>query len=137
MEISIQDLMTEDLVVCPGSARTDEVARELLGKNISSILVESGDGIEGILTERDFLKIAAFKEFPETVKDMMTSELITIDGSKSPLEAAKIMGEHHIRHLIVVDDGKIVGIISLRDILKAVPETIYGYVSRIADKGKV
>jgi signal-transduction protein with cAMP-binding, CBS, and nucleotidyltransferase domain len=133
MEISISDLMTRELVIFPSNARTMDVARELLDKNISSVLIRDETGIKGIVTERDFLKAAAFDELPATVKDMMNFPLITIEGSKSPLEAAKVMGEHHIRHLVVEEEGEVVGIISLRDILKAFPETIYGYVSRMQD----
>ena len=75
----------------------------------------------GILTERDVLKKICFDHECALMKiaDVMTTPLVTIDGGVSIGEAADKMGRKKIRRLLVTEEGKIAGIITERDILRA------------------
>jgi signal-transduction protein with cAMP-binding, CBS, and nucleotidyltransferase domain len=77
-----------------------------------------GEDLVGILTERDVLKAVAtganMKDTP--VSELMTKDLVTVGPQTSLREAAKIMADRWIRHLPVMDGGKLVGVLSQRDL---------------------
>jgi CBS domain-containing protein len=83
-----------------------------------SLLVMEGEDLVGILTERDVLKaVATGANTKETrVSEVMTKDLVTVGPQTSLREAAKIMADRWIRHLPVMDAGKLVGVISQRDL---------------------
>ncbi len=83
-----------------------------------SLLVMDGEDLVGIITERDILKAAATgTRLDETrIAEVMSKDLVTVGPGTSLREAAKVMADRWIRHLPVVDGGKVVGIISQRDL---------------------
>ncbi len=83
----------------------------------SLVIVDAGK-IVGIITERDVLRtVAAGKDLASiTVGDVMTSDVITTTPHTPLRDAARTMARHWIRHLPVVEDGRLVGMISQRDI---------------------
>jgi CBS domain-containing protein len=83
-----------------------------------SLLVMEGEELLGIITERDILKaVATGTELEKTrVDDVMVRELVSIHPGASMREAARVMNERWIRHLPVIDGGKLVGILSQRDL---------------------
>jgi CBS domain-containing protein len=92
-------------------------------RNIGAVLVMEGERLVGILSERDCvrkldLKGRAARE--TSVKDIMTKDVISVPGERDVEECRKIMSERRIRHLPIVDDGKVVGILSIRDVLEEV-----------------
>lgn len=129
MEIKVADVMTTELVSCRAGDPLRDVARLMVDNNISSVVVKISHEVVGILTERDFLGLFE-KGDPKTAGDIMNRDLLTIQEDAEVIEAAKMMGQHHIRHLLVRENMKVVGIVSLRDILLIFPESIHGYVSR-------
>ena len=89
--------------------------------NIGAILVQKGDTIEGIFTERDYLQKIALKSrsSKETlVGDVMTSPVITAEPSDSVQKCMETMTACHCRHLPVVENGKLLGIVSIGDLVK-------------------
>jgi uncharacterized membrane protein len=105
-------------VVTVSPDQTCAAAAELLREHrISSLIVSRPTGPVGIITERDFVNLVAAGEDPArvTVGERMSTNLITISSASDSTDAAHVMAEHHIRHLPVVDNGKLVGIISIRD----------------------
>jgi len=90
-------------------------------KDIGSVAVTRQGDVVGIVTERDILK----KCCPDTrctimkAGDVMTSPLITIDGDAAIGEAADLMADKNIRRLLVTEQGKIKGIITERDVMRA------------------
>lgn len=99
--------------------------REAIGKmsdaNIGAIVIQDGDQPCGIFTERDYLRKIALegRSSAETaVSEVMSSPLITVPSSESTRKAMETMTEARCRHLIVVDDGAMVGIVSLGDLVK-------------------
>jgi CBS domain-containing protein/uncharacterized membrane protein len=115
--VRVKDLMHRD-VVTVGKHQSCAAAAKLLREHqISSLVVDGSDGPAGIITERDFVNIVVDGQDPATITvgERMTSNLITVSPATDAADAAHIMAEHHIRHLPVVDKGKLVGIISIRD----------------------
>ena len=108
-------------------ARVTKAAWIMVENGIGSlVVVNEFHEVVGIVTERDILRWTSAAT-PEShfakVSDIMSDEVITC-GPDAPLEEAhRIMAQHRIRHLPVVDDGKPVGMISVRDVLNGSIET--------------
>lgn len=100
---------------------TIQEASDLMTKeNIGAVLVMKDDIIRGILTEKDILR-AVQKKIPlnSSVKRIMHEEIIQVDPYISVEKAAKIMIEKDIRRLPVISNGACIGIVTMKDILKA------------------
>jgi CBS domain-containing protein len=113
------------------SVRPDEtvsvaIAR-MLEENMGSVAVCEGHELRGIFTERDVLRLAGegpgFAEIK--VGDVMTRALVTIAPDDDALAAAKLMGERQIRHLPVVQDGMLLGVVGIRDVLRSLVELLW------------
>ncbi len=104
--------------------------QNFMKKGISSIPVENSGRVVGIITDRDFVKKETIDYHPEKVGDIMSKDLITIGPYEKLMKAVRLMGKHKIRHLVVKDGQKTLGIVSLRDVLKIEPEAIYGYIAQ-------
>lgn len=97
----------------------------MMDKNISALLVMDGSELKGIFTERDYARkiILQGKSSKETlIKDVMTADLETIKINSSIDHCMQIMTERHIRHLPIVENGKVAGMISIGDLVKFVIE---------------
>ena len=118
---TIGQLMTRDLSFVMEDASIQEVAGQMHTKRIGSLLVKRESDFSGIVTETDVVQAVA--EHPAeighlTVKELMSSPIITVDRNMSPQYARDLMADRKIRHLAVTGEGgKIVGIISVRDLL--------------------
>ena len=89
--------------------------------NIGAIVIQDGDQPSGIFTERDYLRKIALKgrSSRETkVAEVMSSPLITVESGESTRVAMETMTECRCRHLVVVSDEKMAGIVSLGDLVK-------------------
>jgi CBS domain-containing protein len=90
-------------------------------KNIGALLVMVGKNVEGIFSERDYARkvILMGKSSRETlVSEIMTPDVISLGVDRSVEDAMGVMTEHHIRHLPVHDQGEVVGLISVGDVVK-------------------
>ncbi|WP_207534965.1 CBS domain-containing protein [Desertivirga arenae] len=95
-------------------------------KNISSVLVMDGKILHGIFTERDYARKIILKErsSKETrVKDVMTSSILSVTLKDTIEYCMKVMTDSHIRHLPVLENGEVVGIISIGDVVKNIIES--------------
>jgi len=115
--VRVVDIMHRNVVTIDGAASLAEAARVLGEHGISSVVVPGPDGPAGILTERDYVKVAATGTDPKavTVGSLMSADLVTVGPKADIAEAAQLMAEHGIRHLPVVEHGRLVGIVSIRD----------------------
>ena len=91
-----------------------EAANIMSKKEIGSLLFVSGDKLKGIITEKDLIK--NFSKH-ENISQAMTSKVITVEAEESLDRAAEVMRENKVKRLPVVENGKLVGIITLTDIL--------------------
>jgi CBS domain-containing protein len=99
-----------------------DAVHTLVEHNIGSLLVVSGSQIMGIITERDILRQCAVNATVlgiTLVKDIMTRDLVICRPEDSVDDAMSIMVRKHIRHLPVMDDDGIAGMISIGDIVKS------------------
>lgn len=98
-----------------------EVSRILGERRIGAILVMDGDEIKGIISERDVIRglsIRGGAVLEEAVESLMTRSVVTCKVSDSLTDLMAIMTERRIRHVPVVDEGKVVGVISIGDVVK-------------------
>ena len=94
-------------------------------KNISALLIIENEQLYGIFSERDYARkiILAGKSSKDTpISEVMTADLITISPEDSIEYCMEIMTDKHIRHLPVIENGKVTGMISIGDAVKSVIE---------------
>jgi CBS domain-containing protein len=126
----VKDIMHADVKTTSPEDSFAHVASLLHEHAISSVVVMDGDRLAGIVTERDLVNLVADGLDPRatTVGDRMTRDLDTVGPRTDIAEAAEHMARLRIRHLPVVDDGRLVGIISIRDLTNwAVQELTAGH----------
>lgn len=90
-------------------------------KNIGALLVMEGADIVGIVTERDYARKIALlgRSSPQTrVSEVMTVAVMFVDPDQTTDHCMALMTEHRLRHLPVVDGGKLIGLISIGDLVK-------------------
>jgi CBS domain-containing protein len=126
--MQVGDIMTTDVKTVGREDTFAEVAKILREKGISSVVVTEGDQITGIITERDLVNLVADGVDPVSVAvgDRMTRDLATVDPRTDIAEAAQVMAQRRIRHLPIVDKGKLTGIISIRDLTRWAVEEMTG-----------
>ncbi len=94
--------------------------RLLQDYGVGAMLVMEGEKLVGVLSERDYTRKVALqgKNSRETpISDIMTANVITVAPNTRTRECMTLMSQHKIRHLPVVDNGKVLGMISIRDIM--------------------
>ena len=123
--ISVCDAMTTKPVMLEPNDSLKKCAQEMADKHVGAILVRTDHEVKGIITEQDIVrKCVAIGVNPQTKKisDFMTINLTTITPDKDIYDALMLMREHNIRHIPVVDGKKILGLLTLKDILKIEPQ---------------
>lgn len=100
-----------------------EAARLLTEESIGALLVYSPHGPAGVLSERDIVAALAEGADPgrDLVRDYMTPDIESVPATATIAEAEQHMLANEIRHLVVTQDGKTLGLISMRDVLAAMP----------------
>jgi CBS domain-containing protein len=98
-----------------------EALKLMAEKKVGALLVMDHDVLAGIISERDFVRRIAVDgkcELNLPVKNYMTTHLYTVTLTHSVSECMEMMTDHHIRHLPVVDGDKLVGLVSIGDVVK-------------------
>ena len=119
--VSISDVMTPDVVTLSAEASVGDAAKVMVRGGFGSVVVVQGRMLLGILTERDVLRAAAAEDDlrAASVERWMTPEPETALPDLDTEEAASLMLSRGFRHLPVVLDGELLGMVSLRDVLSA------------------
>ena len=123
----IADVMSlRVLTVTPDETVQLAIAR-MLEENVGSVAVCEGNRLVGIFTERDVLRLAGENtELQELrVGDVMTRRVLTVSPDDDILAAGSLMAERRIRHLPVVQDGMVMGIVGLRDVTRSLLELVW------------
>ena len=113
----------QELLRLPLDTNVAEAARQMAEHHVGAMLVCDGEALRGIFTERDMLeRVVALDLSPGAtlLKDVMTPDPASIKSDETLLQAIFAMKEHLTRHLMVKDGDKVVGIISVRDLLRVV-----------------
>jgi CBS domain-containing protein len=118
--VKVRDAMTEEvLTITPGRTLRD-AARFMAEHNVgAAVIIDPEQPGPGIVTERDVVRSLGAGEDPdkEVVRDHLTSKATFADADWGLEEAADAMARGGFRHLVVVHDGEVAGIISMRDII--------------------
>jgi len=124
--INVRDLIRQKgsqvFAVKPDAVVLDAL-KLMAEKNTGAVLVMKGDKVAGILSERDCvrkLELAAKTAQKTKVSEIMTSDVLYVEASQPLEECMALMIDKNIRHLPVYEDGKLLGLISVRDVLKEV-----------------
>ncbi len=107
--------------VTPEDSVLDAI-REMAQRHVGALLVMSGDELVGIVSERDYARKVILQERSSRttpVADIMSSPVITVSATASLDECMRMVTDHRVRHLPVVDDGRVVGVLSIGDLVKA------------------
>jgi signal-transduction protein with cAMP-binding, CBS, and nucleotidyltransferase domain len=117
---TLQNLITTTLKTIRHDATVQEGARRMRDDKVGSLLVEHDGRIVGIVTETDIIRkgVAGGGDLSkEKMGAIMNAPVISIEMQRSPQDAHEMMADFQVRHLAVTDKGKIVGVLSVRDLL--------------------
>ena len=126
MPLTIRQLLnhkTSGIYAVRPDASVLEALEAMAREDISSVLVMEGDALKGIFTERDYARkvILRGRNSRDTVvRELMTSQLITMTPEQTIDDCMAVMTEKHIRHLPVLENGKVIGLVSIGDVVKSI-----------------
>ena len=137
MTITVEEILhqkgTEVLTTTPSATVFDAIAL-MVDHNVGSILVTANGEIEGIFTERDYLRRIVLEgrtSKTTRVEEVMTDDVVWVDPDYTADECMAIMTEHKCRHLPVIEDGDLTGIVSIGDCVKQVSRTARSRVEEL------
>lgn len=114
--IMLSDIMSHPVVTVTEDTTVEEVAMILRDMGCTGMpVVDDNENVVGVISRRDFKKITKARHMEAPIKAFMTRNVVTIDHDKSAIEAAKLMIRHDIGRIPVMEDNKIIGIITRSD----------------------
>ncbi len=114
--VMLSDIMSYPVVTVNDKTPVEEVAMLLRDMGCTGMpVVDDDDNLVGVVSRRDFKKVRKSKQMQSPVKAIMSRNLITISTDKSAIEAARLMIKHDVGRIPVLEDGKIIGIITRSD----------------------
>jgi CBS domain-containing protein len=124
--ISVRQLLEgkgrQVFTIAPGAAVLDAI-RMMAERHVGALLVMEGETLSGIVSERDYARkvILMGRSSADTpVRDIMTATVITVQPETPVEQCMQIMTERRVRHLPVTEGGRVVGMVSIGDLVKAV-----------------
>src|SRR5215210_5966691 len=115
----IREIMTTDVDMVSPSTKITEAARNMRDMNVGSMPVVDRQELVGIITDRDIaVRVTADGIDPDEVlvKEVMSTDVVTVRPDQTVDDAVKLMSQHQVRRLPVVENGKLVGILALGDV---------------------
>jgi len=100
-----------------------DALRVMAEHNVGAVLVMSGTELKGLLSERDYARKVALQGLSSKnvpVRDIMSAKLVCVDPGWTAEQCMALMNDRQIRHLPVLENGVLVGVISIRDVVRAV-----------------
>ncbi len=120
----LDDKVAEVHAVAPDDSVVDAI-RMMAEREVGAVLVMQGVELVGIVSERDYARKVVLQgrsSSDTAVREIMTPDVITVTPLHGVQRCMQMVTEHRIRHLPVVDDGAVVGVVSIGDLVKAVIE---------------
>jgi len=132
----VRDVMNRTIYVCEQDISVSEAAKIMINKGIGSLIVVENNKIIGIVTNRDIMKAVASGEDLNKVKvrNIMTKNVVTITPSDTVEKAVDLMVKYKIKRLPVLDGDKLVGIVTVSDIIVIEPKVIQNLASLLSIK---
>jgi len=130
MSVELKDVMTDKVISIDLEASMTDAAKLMNKHEIGCLVVMQNENPVGILTERDFLKrvLAKSEELKKVkVKEIMSKPLVTGKPDMQIEEAARLMFEKKLKKLPLVENGKLLGLVTLTDLLRIQPQLIKMY----------
>ena len=118
----------------PSSATVFDALQVMCEGNTGAVLVTEGEKIVGIFTERDYAREGEVKgrlARNTKVSDVMTSQMVLIKPETTLEESAELMRKYHVRHLPIIEDERVVGIVSIRRLAEALLEEDRGTIGKL------
>ena len=112
---------SDTVITVPPDATLRAVAEELTNDQIGVVVIGSAVEVSGVISERDVVRAVAGSLDPATTaaRDVASTKLVWCDQAATVREAAELMMEQYVRHVLLEDSGRLVGIVSARDLLGA------------------
>jgi CBS domain-containing protein len=135
--ITVKDLMKSDINSTIVVAPTDTVycALQLMAENnIGAVIVVDGGQMVGIFTERDYCRkiiLMGRSSLNTPINEIMTKKMISVQPNQPMEECLELMTKYHIRHLPVQDGERLVGMVSMRDVMEALLATKEDRIERL------
>ena len=121
--MKVVELMNKDVVTCHPTEKLNIILNKLELFNIAGMPVVDKGRLVGIVCQSDILRGLKKGTMAElAVSDVMTKDVVTVSPTESAVLVAKIMVEKHINRVPIIDNDKVVGIVTRGDIIKAVAE---------------
>lgn len=118
----IEKIMSKNLIILNDS-NLEDIAKAMKRYDVGMVIINENNKIKGIITDRDIVtKILANKD--NKIKEYLTTNLVSIDINSDINEAIDLMKKHKIKRLLVKKDNKLVGVLSLSDLLNTVDNNI-------------
>jgi len=118
---TVSEIMTTKVVTVPVEKGLKEVVNIMANSKISSIIITQSERVMGILTERDLIKkvlLPGASIGKAKIEDVMTRDPMSVNSHTDLAEASQMMRDKGIRHLPVIDNEKLVGLVTQTDIVK-------------------
>ena len=118
---TVAKIMTKQPKTVGPSVSIVSAAKKMKAARVGSLFVKKGKKLVGIVTDTDIVRRAVATSKPlgkMTVEKIMTSPICTIEGAQSVHDAEDMMGDLGVRHLAVTKAGEIVGVVSVRDVMR-------------------
>jgi CBS domain-containing protein len=118
----------------PSSATVFDALQVMCEGNTGAVLVTEGEKIVGIFTERDYAREGEVKgrlAKHTKVSDVMTSQMVLIKPETTLEECAELMRKYHVRHLPIIENERVVGIVSIRRLAEALLEEDRGTIGKL------
>jgi CBS domain-containing protein len=129
MHKSIQEAMTPNPTTVEPTTTAEEAARIMKSEDVGALPIVEGDKLVGVITDRDIAIriVAEGRGADTTVGEIASKDVVTVDPQQSLEEAARLMAEHQVRRLPVVEeDGRLVGILAQADIAQTGHDSLTG-----------
>ncbi len=120
--MNVQSIMTEHPITVDREETVAAAARLLSRHNIGALPVTTGGRLVGMITDRDITVRCVAANFDPNitrVRTVMSTGTVTASADQSPVEAARLMGQKQVRRLPVTENGRLVGMLSQRDLVNA------------------
>ena len=124
-DLKVGDLMTRNFIYALPETTLKKCAEIMVKKRVGSLIIKEKDELKGILTEKDIIYAIVKKSVKDLdnilAKDLMKTKVVTVKPSADIIEALDKVRKEKVRRLPVIESGKVIGMLTLKDILKVDP----------------